>query len=285
MIIQLAPATLLKHGQLLVIETRSKIYFTVEAKVGNVNIEFSPEANVFDANISLGRRHSTKLRVDGISETLALMDFSRISRALAYNPHAVSFDGLDGNSFLIEEIENHRFRIEPQFVWSPGIDSLSTAIAQTALHKVKSIRMTPISNNYVFKPWVVSEWLEWLSSESIPLWLPVEETDPGDIFETVVKHPKLKLVLTEVHYKHYPWVMHLLKALPNLYIETSRFVVIDGIRILVDAIGSERILYGSRFPYSPFSPMLYSIHLSDLNPNQLNQICHTNLENLLKDGK
>ena len=108
---------------------------------------------------------------------------------------------------------------------------------------------------------------------------------PRDIFETVVKHPKLKLVLTEVHYKHYPWVMHLLKALPNLYIETSRFVVIDGIRILVDAIGSERILYGSRFPYSPFSPMLYSIHLSDLNPNQLNQICHTNLENLLKEGK
>lgn len=253
--------------------------------MGNVNIEFSPDTDIFDANISLGRRHNTRPRVDNLHDTLVLMDLSKINRALAYNPHAMYFDGLDGNSILIEEIENQRSRIEPQFIWSPGIDSINTAIDQTQLHNVRSIRMTPISNNYVFKPWVVSEWLEWLSSESISLWLPVEETDPGDIFETASNHPDLKLILTEVHYKHYPWIMHMLKALPNLYIETSRFVVMDGIRTLVDAIGSKRILYGSRFPYSPFSPMLYTISLSNLNPNQLSQICHTNLENLLKDGK
>ena len=253
--------------------------------MGNVNIKFNPETDVFDANISLGRRHSEKLRVDSLKDTLDSMDFSGISKALAYNPHAMYFDGLDGNLILIEEIQNERSRIEPQFIWSPGLDSINTAIDITLMHKVKSIRMTPISNNYVFKPWLVSEWLEWLSSESIPLWLPVEETDPGDIFESIVNHPKLKLVLTEVHYKHYPWVMHLLKALPNLYIETSRFVVFDGIKRLVETIGSERVLYGSRFPYSPFSPILYSIHLSDLNATQLKQICCTNLEDLLKGGK
>ena len=161
--------------------------------MGNVNIKFHPEIDVFDANISLGRRHNTKLRVDSLEDTLNLMDFSGITKALAYNPHSMYFDGLDGNLILIEELKNNKTRIEPQFVWSPGIDSLNTAIEQTLIHNVRSIRMTPNSNNYVFKPWLGSKWLEWLSNESIPLWLPVEETDSGDIFESVVEHPKLKV--------------------------------------------------------------------------------------------
>ena len=101
--------------------------------MGIVNIKFHPEIDVFDANISLGRRHSEKLKIDSLKDTLDSMDFSGIGKALAYNPHAMYFDGLDGNLILIEEIQNERARIEPQFIWSPGFDSINTAKDSTII--------------------------------------------------------------------------------------------------------------------------------------------------------
>ena len=50
---------------------------------------------------------------------------------------------------------------------------------------------------------------------------------------------------------------------------------------LIDAVGHERVLFGSRFPDSPMAPMLYSLHRSGLSEEELRAICSGNLEKLL----
>ena len=73
----------------------------------------------------------------------------------------------------------------------------------------------------------------------------------------------------------------MLKSLPNLSIEISRLLIPDGVNTLIDAIGFERVMFGSRFPDSPMAPMLYSLHRSGLSDEELRAICSGNLERLL----
>ena len=50
---------------------------------------------------------------------------------------------------------------------------------------------------------------------------------------------------------------------------------------LLDAVGGERILFGSAFPDSTMSPQLYNLHLNGLDNDVLSAICAGNLERLL----
>ena len=75
--------------------------------------------------------------------------------------------------------------------------------------------------------------------------------------------------------------MPLLRSLPNAYIEISRFVSVDGVARLLEAVGGERVLFGSRFPESSMAPQLYNLHLNGLSNEVLAAICAGNLERLL----
>ena len=66
--------------------------------------------------------------------------------------------------------------------------------------------------------------------------------------------------------------------------ELSRFVVTGGITSAVEAIGPERVLFGSRFPDMAMSPQLYSLHHCGLSMDALAAICAGNAERLLGRG-
>ena len=91
--------------------------------MGKVELNFRPKVPVFDANIALGRRHDRRVKIDTREGTLEAMDHSGINRAVAYSPHAATFDSKDGNDLLIESIANEK-RLVPQFVCNPTYDDL-----------------------------------------------------------------------------------------------------------------------------------------------------------------
>jgi predicted TIM-barrel fold metal-dependent hydrolase len=74
------------------------------------------------------------------------------------------------------------------------------------------------------------------------------------------------------------------RSLPNLDFEISRFVPGGGITSVVDAIGPERVLFGSRFPDSAISPQLFSLHRNGLSEDALRAICAGNAERLMGIG-
>ena len=89
------------------------------------------------------------------------------------------------------------------------------------------------------------------------------------------------LLLADVLDYDLAWAMPLIKGLPNAHIEISRFFLTNGISRLLDAVGHERILFGSGFPDSSMSPQRYNLHLIGLFNNVLAAICAGNLERLL----
>jgi predicted TIM-barrel fold metal-dependent hydrolase len=123
--------------------------------------------------------------------------------------------------------------------------------------------------------------MEWLSSTSTPLWIPSNEVPVEQLYNTLKIFPDVQIVLSEVHYVSVPWVLPMLKNLHQVNIEISRFVIPDGISKLIECSGSNRILFGSRFPDSPIGPQLYNLEKSIPNKEILSAVCSGNLKRLL----
>ena len=248
--------------------------------MGQVDLDFKPIVPVFDANVALGRRHDRRVSVDTPEETVSEMARAGIQRALVYSPHAVNFDSRDGNNLLLETVQGHDALV-PQFVGNPAFDNLDEFSAEIEGRNIRSVRLAPMPHKYPFREWIAGEWLEWMESVNLPFWVDATNIDPSDLHDTMEAHPNVNVLLAEVHYTHLPWAMPLLKSLPNAYIEISRFVSVDGIARLLDVVGGERILFGSRFPESSMAPQLYNLHLNGLSNEVLAAICAGNLERLL----
>ena len=250
--------------------------------MGQVDLDFKPTVPVFDANVSLGRRHDRRVSAAGDTPeaTLAEMAKAGIQRAVVYSPHAVNFDSKDGNNLLFETVQGHDALV-PQYVCNPSVDNLDQFSAEIAERNIRSVRLAPTDHGYPFRDWLAGDWLEWMGSTEMPFWVAAPAIDPSELRETMAAHPNVNFVLAEVHYSHLPWAVPLLKSLPNAYIEISRFVMVNGIARLLDAVGGERILFGSAFPDSPMPPQLYNLHLNGLDNDVLAAICAGNLERLL----
>ncbi len=248
--------------------------------MGEVELHFKATVPVFDACVFLGRRYNRVVRSDSVAGILDSMDRCGIQKALVSHVHAIDFDGKDGNNYLMEEIKGQP-RLVPQFGANPRVDDAGALVEQMRQHGARSVRIDPKQHNYPFTDWMVMPWLERIGKERIPIFVAAPQIDPDQLFNTLKAHPDVRVVLSEVHYVHVPWIMPLVKAVPNVYVEISRFVIPDGPKKLVDAMGVERVLFGSRFPESAMAPHLYGLHLMGFSKAELTAICSGNLEKLL----
>ena len=248
--------------------------------MGKVDLDFKPSVPVFDANVALGRRKDRRVRVDTVDGTLRAMDQAGIERALVYSPHAAGIDSNAGNRMLMEMIRGED-RLVPQFVFNPAADDLDSFAGNVADTGVRSVRMFPLLHKYPLRDWLIGPSLAWLAKEGIPLWVDAQQFDPAELHDTLARHPDVTVVLCEVHYSHVTWALPFLRGLQNTCVEISRFVITDGIARLMEAIGPERILYGSWFPDTPMAPQLYNLHHCGLATEDLGAICSGNLVRLL----
>ena len=60
--------------------------------MGKVDFDFKPSVPVFDANVSLGRRHDRRVSVDTAEGTLAAMNKAGVERALSARPDLILMD-------------------------------------------------------------------------------------------------------------------------------------------------------------------------------------------------
>lgn len=241
---------------------------------------FQPSVPVFDGHAALGRRHDQRVAADTPDALLRTMADAGIGRALVYHRYAVEYDTDLGNRQLLECIEG-RPALVPQFVVNMPSDAVQSFVTRTRAAGVRSIRACPKTHLYPLTRWAVGEWLDWMASDGIGLWLPLDEVDVRDVYDTVSAYPSLHVVLSGVHYSHFASLWPLVRALPNTFVEVSRFDIMDGVTMLIERIGHERVIFGSHFPDLDPEPYLFYLHRCGLDEPALRAICHDNLAGLL----
>ncbi len=243
---------------------------------------FRPRVPVFDANVRVGDLHYEPSACRNREQLLAEMDRHEIEKALIYHAHTEELSPVDGNLFL-EEWLGDEGRLFPQWSIMPTAESMAQVQRLHDQGRVRNVRLHDTRGaGLPFRAWAYGPMLTWLSEKRIPLWIPVPDADADELATTLQAYPDLVTVLVGAHYLHALLVRPLLTALPNTYLELSRFEPLGEVEALCSEYGSERFVYGSWYDRYAMGPMLFYLHHTELNDTDLALICAGNLLRILQ---
>ena len=249
------------------------------------SLHFTPSVPVFDANVCVGDGFKEASPCRTRTDLLAEMDAFGVGRALVYHAHTEAMSPLVGNDLLRDWLDGEG-RLVPQWSVVPTADSMAQVRALYEQKWVTCVRLHDTwSAGLPFQPWAYDSLLSWLSETGIPVWIPLPEADAGDIVATLQAYPELVSVLVGAHYTHALWVRPMLRALPNAYLELSRYEPIGEVEGLRSEFGVLRLLYGSWYPRYAMGTMLYYLHHVGMSDEELASVCAGNLERILGGGR
>ena len=246
-----------------------------------MSLSFSSRVPVFDANVGVGHRHDRRYPFDSPSQLLEEMSRHGVGRALVYPVQGELISPTQGNESLAAWMDRNK-PLVPQFVAGCDPSSLSQLADLHQDGVVSSVRLHSTTEcGLPFASWLYGDLLAWLSAERIPLWISLADTPPADVVDTLGSYSDLTVVLVGAHYRHSMMIRPMMRALPDAFLELSRYENICGIEKLVQELGADRLLYGSFFPRYAMGPMLFTLHHLKISRGDLASICATNLERIL----
>lgn len=248
------------------------------------SLSFTPRVPVFDANVCVGHKRDEASPCPSPADLLAEMDARGVERAVIYHAQAETVSPTAGNGYLEDWLDQDQ-RLIPQWVVLPTSDSLAQIQQLHSEGRVSSVRLYDTgSAGLPFRPWAYDGLLSWLTKQRIPVWISLPDVEPDDLVATLQAYPEVTTVLVGAHYVHALWVRPLLDALPNAYLELSRYEPIGQVEALRDEYGAERLVYGSWYWRYAMGPMLFYLHHTDLSEEELALVCAGNLERILGGG-
>jgi hypothetical protein len=246
------------------------------------SLTFKPRVPVFDANVRVGDASDIVSTARNRAGLLAELDRHGVERAVIYHADAEERSPVDGNRLLETWLAGDG-RLFPQWAALPTADSLAQLQTLHAQGRVQSVRLCPTkADGLPFRPWAFDALLGWLSKEHVPVWIALPDFDADDIVSTLQEYPHIVSVLVGAHYVHALWVRPMLGALPNAYLELSRYEPIGELESLRDEFGAGRLVYGSWYSRYVMGPMLFYLHQTSLTDAELRMVCAGNLERILR---
>ena len=245
-------------------------------------LRFRPRVAVVDANVVLGHWHDQLSPAADAPALLATLDRHGVERAVVHNVYAQTKSAVEGNALLCEAIAGQEARLIPQCVVSPTDASLAQLRELHGRGLLRSVRLHDLSKQGVpFADWVYGDALAWLQEQGIALCVPLPEVDVAQLATTLQGYPELRVVLAGVHYQHVLLVRPLMRLLPQLHLELSRYETLGDVEALCAEFGAERLLYGSWYPRYEMGPILYYLHHTTLTETELAAVCAGNAARLL----
>jgi predicted TIM-barrel fold metal-dependent hydrolase len=207
------------------------------------------------------------------------LDRHHVGRALVYHVHAEEFSAVRGNQMLEPWLAGDE-RLAPLWSALPTDESLAQLQELYLAGRVRAVRLAS-AQGLPLVDWIHGDLLEWLSGTGLPLWMALPEFDARDLVATLSHYPRLRVVLAGAHYSHTLLVQKIMAALPNTWLELSRYESLGAVNDLIARWGASRLLYGSWYPRYAIGPVLYFVHHCGLNEATLAEICSGNLLRLL----
>jgi predicted TIM-barrel fold metal-dependent hydrolase len=131
---------------------------------------------------------------------------------------------------------------------------------------------------------VVGELCEWCAGRGMPLFLWHVETRWEEVHALALAFGRLRVVIETQWQKilyHIRDLFSLLKACPNVLVESSNFIGQDHVTQLVRSFGAERLLFGSFLPVNDPYASIGTILDADISPEEKALIAGGNLRRLV----
>ena len=260
-----------------------------------------PKVPLFDAHCSIGRRRARRpWQFSTVAELIAEMDHHGIEWALVHHATAEEHHPNIGNELLLQELQGQP-RLVPCWVLLPpateempprvrGPDGTveeghHRPVAWMMQRGIRAARLCPSAHGWSLIEQTAWELFTALAQHRIPTFIDKAEIAWEQIDAICSAFPELCLILTDTGYRLSRDLLPALAKHRNLFVESSRYEVHQGLEELCERFGSRRVLFGTGMPtYAPGCAitMLASAHLSD---HDKELIANGNLSRLLKGGR
>jgi len=242
----------------------------------------------FDAHVTVGPRKVVfKEQVGGTEATFRRLEECGIRESLVHHTRSVEDAPQTGNRLLAGEIRG-RPGTHPVWALMPfSTGELGTPVEVRAALKAEGIRaviLAPAAHQWNNAEWCAGDLYAMLEAMRMPVFVRYRPPDYtwDELHSLLVNHPRLPVILRNVHYTVDRTLFRLLDLCPNLHMETSKYVVFFGIEDVVRRFGAERLIFGSETPFlSPGSPVT-ALALSPLPQGDKEKIARGNLVRLLE---
>jgi hypothetical protein len=219
----------------------------MDSNATHANPAFSEAAawNVFDANVRLGPSGLHGELALGAAGLLEEMDRFGIRRALVSSFPAEEYNAEDGNDLLAAEAHDRfvpAWAALPELL--PGLARRNPAAVRLAFGVKK--------HNFSPSPWCSGELYDYFEANSILTLILREDIEWDSLDRLLGGFPRLPVLLLETGYRAERYLFPLFKQHENLYVDTSTLLAHRQLESMVEKLGPERLLFGSRLPlYTP----------------------------------
>jgi hypothetical protein len=249
----------------------------------------------FDCNVSIGlpARREVFPPAPRAEDLLAEMDFNGVQKALVW--HIAQFDAspLLGNDLLASVLRTTAIQGQPRLFgcWSllpnqahefPPFPEFLQKMQQA---RVVALRAFPLDHHFFLNEVSMGSWLAPMMEHKVPLLFSVVKGANWDIlYNMMAEFPDLVCVVCD----HGCWgedrrFRPLVERYPNLYVDTSQYLLDGGIEAFVRDYGPGRMLFGSGFPASYMGGMMMALKHALIPEEAKQAIASQNLERILSE--
>lgn len=240
-----------------------------------------------DCNCMIGKRLNPREgAMENLEEYLEVMDRCDIVQSIAYHSVSREQNYRRGNILLEEELAgNSRFMKQWIVVPNHSGEYMDTEELLEAMkeHDVKTVRVCPKAYGFSLRPYDAGELLQTMSDCKIPVFIESSQTDWDGLYQMLTDYPQLKVVFCDVGYDQMRHMYALLDSCPNLYVETSTYIVNDGIREFVRRYGSDRMLFGTGLPDACATGAVTLLRYMEIAEEDKEKIAKGNILKLLEE--
>jgi len=256
---------------------------TPEEAAGSRPITTIRPAQLIDINTRVGYDPRTG-RNTTPDEVMAAGKKWGVEQACVYHINAVLFDTAAGNQATLELCRQNAY-FRPVAVLAPfRHHRLFPYVAMKKPTEFAFARIFPDMHAFALDGLAGRDLLIACGDVEMPVMVSVQAAPPVQILCALGK-VRCTLILTGIRYHQLGEVLTLANRVPNLYIDISGVATPDGIKLLAEAFGAERLLFGSEYPFLQVGCAAMLLQESGLSEEECFRIRYGNATRLWGTGR
>jgi hypothetical protein len=245
-----------------------------------------------DCNTAIGRwKHPRYGNYETAGELEAILDYLQVEGAVVYHAQAHETHPPAGNAMLMDALAG-RPRLIPSWILMPaftgevpppaqGVDAMLRAGGRVA-------RLLPgyNGNRFSMEPWCAGPLLQALAGRRVPtlidfMFFRRDDPDWRLLYDMGQRYPTLPIIVTGWAGLASRSFYALAQVCPNLYLDTSRYALFQGMEAFCKQVGARQLLYGSGVPFIEPGTSMTTILYADISAEEKALIAGDNLRRLL----
>jgi len=218
----------------------------------------------------------------GVPQLLRIMDQYRIDRAIVMAPT----EQFPKNEEIAASLRNQArllgFAVVNPYGEGAGVPELRNAITKWGM---SGLKLMPLRHAYEIDGETAVPIMKAAAEFGIPVSIHSGSQFclPWQIADLARKFSTVPVIMDHMGWRYYvDGAINVAKEVPNIFLETALVGMPGYIRMAVDKVGPERVIYGSDYPTGHPSSMMANIDAANLKPADKELVMGGNLARILR---